>query len=408
MQYLVFDRNLTQRWQRVKHFVDSCSDVHFWTDIKKHIRYLVKELIQITMDEEMIEYTNAKKHQRTDNRLDYRNGHYYRNLDTELGPIEKLKVPRSRLALFKTKVFDYYQRRQKAVNETICKTFINGVSTRNVSNSLKPLLATTFSASTVSRVTKSLNTKVEEFHKRKILDEFQYLFLDGITLKVKNSLKSCKKLILVAYGITIFGKKELISFKIASSESQSCWEAFLNDLYKRGLIGNNLKLIITDGCKGLHAALDIVYAYTKRQHCWVHKLRNVSNYLKKIDQEKVVAEARKIYLAGTKREAINSFKLWKKHWYEKYPKAINCVEKDLDTLLNFLEIPLPEKHKNIIRKRIRTTNVIERAFREVRRRTRPISCFTNQDSVNRIIYAVITRLNCSWEDVPLKEFTQFI
>jgi len=408
MQYLVFDANLTQRWRRVKHFVNSCTDTHFWTDIKKHIRYLVKELIQISMEEEMVEYTNAKKHQRTDSRLDYRNGHYYRNLDTELGPIDKLKVPRSRLALFKTKVFDYYQRRQKAVNETICKAFINGISTRNVCNSLKPILETTFSASTVSRVTESLNAKVKEFHKRKLLDEYQFLFLDGITLKVKNSLKSCKKLVLVAYGITIFGKKELISFKIARSESQACWEAFLNDLYSRGLKGDNLKLIITDGCKGLHAALDVVYAYTKRQHCWVHKLRNVSNYLKKCGQEEVIAEARKIYNAKTKRQAVKRFKTWKKHWNKKYPKAVKCLERDLDTLLSFLEIPVPEKHKALIRKRIRTTNIIERAFREVRRRTRPISCFTNEESVNRIIYAVITRLNNNWADAPLKEFTQFI
>lgn len=409
MQYLVFDRNVTQRWRRVKHFVNNCADAHFWTDIKKYTRYLVKDLIQITMDEEMTEYTNAKKHERKPHgRLDYRNGSYYRNLDTELGVIDKLKVPRSRLALFKTKVFDYYQRRQRAVNDTICKAFINGISTRNVCNSLKPVLGTTFSASTVSRITKSLDPKVKEFHKRKILDEYQFLFLDGITLKVKNSLKSCKKLVLAAYGITIFGKKELISFRIASSESLACWEAFLNDLYNRGLRGDNLKLIITDGCPGLHSALDIVYSYTKRQHCWVHKLRNVSKYLKKSDHNQVIAEARRIYNAKTKRQAVKRFKTWKKHWNKKYPKAVKCIEKDLDTLLNFLEIPVPEKHKNLIRKRIRTTNVIERAFREIRRRTRPISCFTNEDSVNRIIYAVITRLNNNWADTPLKEFTQFI
>ncbi|MFH1767941.1 MAG: IS256 family transposase [Candidatus Omnitrophota bacterium] len=408
MQYLVFDTNLTQRWRSVKHFVNTCTDASFWTDIKKHVRYLVKDLIQITMDEEMVEYTNSQKYQRTNARLDYRNGYYHRNLDTELGPINKLKIPRSRLALFKTKIFDYYQRRQKAVNDTICKAFINGISTRNVSSSLRPILESTFSASTVSRVTKSLNLKVKQFHKRNLLDEYQFLFLDGITLKVKNSLKSCKKLVLVAYGITVFGKKELISFRIASSESQVCWESFLNDLWNRGLKGDNLKLIITDGCKGLHAALDIVFAYTKRQHCWVHKLKNVSNYLKKSDHDQVITEARRIYNAETKRQAVHRFNTWKKHWYKNYPKAVKSIEKDLDPLLNFLEIPVPEKHKALIRKRIRTTNVIERAFREIRRRTRPISCFTNEESVNRIIYAVISRLNNNWMNTPLKEFTQFI
>jgi putative transposase len=408
MQYLVFDANLTQRWRRVKEFVESCTDSNFWVDIKRHTRSLLKDTMQICMDEEMVEYTNSLRYQRTENRLDYRNGYYERNLDTELGPIDDLTIPRSRLGLFRTKVFEYYQRRQKAVNEAICNVFLSGVSTRDVSLSLKPLLETTFSSSCVSRVTKSLDSKVKKFHKRQLLDEYQFLFLDGITLSVKGSLKAVKKLVLVAYGITIFGVKELISFRIASSESQSSWEAFLNDLYNRGLKGDNLKLVITDGCKGLHTALDIVYTYTKRQHCWVHKLRNVSKYLRKNDEKQVLVEAKKIYKAETKREAVSLFKLWKKHWYKLYPKAVNCIEKDLDELLNFLEIPLPEKYKALIRKRIRTTNVIERSFKEVRRRTRPMSCFTNQDSVNRIIYAILTRLNNKWKDKPLKEFTQFI
>jgi len=408
MQYLVFDANLTQRWRRVKEFVESCNDASFWVDIKRHTRSLLKDTMQICMDEEMVEYTQALRYQRTENRLDYRNGYYYRYLDTELGPIDNLKVPRSRLGLFRTKVFEYYQRRQRAVNEAICNVFLAGVSTRDVSLSLKPLLETTFSASCVSRITKSLDVKVQEFHKRELLDEYQFLFLDGITLKVKTSLHAIKKLVLVAYGITVFGKKELISFRLASSESQNCWEAFLNDLYNRGLKGENLKLIITDGCKGLHAALDIVYAYTKRQHCWVHKLRNVAKYLKKSDEKLVLAEAKKIYKAKTKREAVNLFKFWKKHWYRLYPKAVNCIEKDLDELLNFLEIPIKKEYRELVRIRIRTTNVIERSFKEVRRRTRPMSCFTNQDSVNRIIYAILTRLNNKWEDKPLKEFTQFI
>jgi len=408
MQYLVFDTNLTQRWRRVKEFVESCNDANFWVDIKRHTRSLLKDTMQICMEQEMIEYTNTQKYQRTENRLDYRNGYYYRYLDTEFGPIDNLKIPRSRLGLFRTKIFQYYQRRQSAVNQAICNTFLAGVSTRDVSLTLKPLLETTFSASCVSRITKSLDSKVNEFHKRGLLDEYQFLFLDGITLSVKTALSAVKKLVLVAYGITIFGKKELISFRIASSESQSSWEAFLNDLYNRGLKGDNLKLIITDGCKGLHAALDVVYAYTKRQHCWVHKLRNVAKYLRKSDEKEVLAEAKAIYKAKTKREAVGLFRVWKKHWYRLYPKAVNCIEKDLDELLSFLEILLPEKYKALIRKRIRTTNVIERSFREVRRRTKPMSCFTNQDSVNRIIYAILTRLNNKWKDKLLVEFTQFI
>jgi transposase-like protein len=408
MEYLLFDANLTQRWRRVKEFVENCKDSNFWLDIKRHTRSLLKDTLQICLEEEMTEYTQAQRYQRTENRLDYRNGYYYRNLDTELGPLDNLKVPRSRLGLFKSKTFESYQRRQKAVNLAIQNVFLAGVSTRDASSVLKPLLDVTFSASCVSRIAKALDSKVKEFHNKKLLDEYQFLFLDAIRLSVKGSLKAIKKLILVAYGITIFGRKELISFRIANSESEAAWEAFLNDLYKRGLKGENLKLIITDGCAGLQAALDTVYAYTKRQHCWVHKLRNVAKYLRKSDEKEVLSQAKKIYKADTKREAVRLFKLWKRDWYRLYPKAINCIEKDLDELLSFLELPLPKQYKKLIRTRIRTTNVIERSFREVRRRTRPMSCFTNQDSVNRIIYAIFTRLNTKWKDKPLKEFTQFI
>jgi len=408
MQYLVFDANVTQRWRRVKEFVDSCTDANFWVDIKRHTRSLLKDTMELAMLEEITRYMNRKSYQRTKNSLDYRNGYYERSLDTELGPLVNLRVPRSRLGLYKTNIFARYQRRQQAVNEAICNVFLAGVSTRDVSAALKPLLETTFSASCVSNVTKSLDIKVKEFHKRELLDEYQFLFLDGITLKVKTSLHAIKKLVLVAYGITVFGKKELISFRIASTESENCWEAFLNDLYNRGLKGDNLKLVITDGCKGLHAALDVVYAYTKRQHCWVHKLRNVAKYLKKSDEKEVLAEAKEIYKADTKRQAVHIFKRWKSRWHRKYPQAVNCIEKDLDELLSFLEIPIKEQYRKSIRRKIRTTNVIERSFREVRRRTRPMSCFTNQDSVNRIIYAILNRLNNKWKDKLLDEFTQFI
>lgn len=408
MKYLVFDANVSERWRGVKNFINACNKDDFWKNIKMHIRSLLKDTMEICMSEELAGHIGTKRYQRVDNPVDYRNGYYRRDLDTEFGPINNLKVPRARSGLFKTSVFEFYQRRQPQVNEAICNAFLYGISTRDVSGSLKPLLETSFSASCVSNITKSLNAAVKAFHEKPLLDEYQFLFLDGITLSVKTSLKAVKKLILVAYGITVFGKKELISFRIADSESEAAWGAFLNDLYARGVKGDNLKLIITDGSKGLIAALDTVYAYTKRQHCWVHKLRNVSKYLKKCDQREVLSQAKKIYQADTKRQAVMLFKAWQDRWQEKYPKAVNCLEKDLDALLAFLEISLPEKYKASIRKKIRTTNPIERSFREVRRRTRPMSCFTNQDSVCRIIYAIFNRLNTKWQDRPLREFTQFI
>lgn len=399
---------LKHRWARVKDFINYTQPKDFWFDINMYLRKLTKNLIEDTLDEEMIHYQQRERYQRTPGRLDYRNGYYRRRLDTTLGPLENIAVPRSRHGLFKTAVFERYQRRQQSVNDLICNVFLRGISTRDVAGALKPVLGSSISASAVSRITKRLDRNVKEFHKRQLLDEYQFLFLDGITISVKGSLKAKKILILVAYGITIFGKKELIAFRIANAESVAACEGFLNDLFRRGLEGKNLKMIITDGSKGFISAIELVYPYAKHQRCWVHKLRNATKYLKKAEIKPFKTDARKIYNASTHREAVAAFKNLRTHWHHAAPEAVKCLERDIDDLLAFLTISIKEQFRVFIRRQIRTTNIIERSFREVRRRTRPMGCFTNYDSVSRIIYAIFNRLNSKWQEKPLKEFTQFI
>lgn len=399
---------LNHRWGRVKELFNELNPKDFWIDVNVHLRKLTRKLIEDTLDEELIQYMQTQPYQRTKNRLDYRNGHYYRDLDTTFGPVEKIAVPRSRQGLFRPSVFERYQRRQQAVNDVVCNAFLRGISTREVAGALKPILGTNISASAVSRITKSLNTHVKTFHQRKLLDEYQFLFLDGIAISVKGSLKAKKILILVAHGITIFGKKELIAFRIANAESNHACEGFLNDLFKRGLVGENLKLIVTDGSKGFINAVDMIYPHAKHQRCWVHKLRNATKHIKKVDHKAFMRDARKIYNASSHRQAVAAFNCLRHTWTRIAPKAVHCIAQDIDALLAFLLIPIKEQHRTFIRRQIRTTNIIERAFREVRRRTRPMGCFTNNDSVSRIIYAIFNRLNSKWEEKPLIEFTQFI
>ena len=341
MQYVTTEGNLRRRWQRVNDFFQYTQEKDFWGDINQYLRRLVKDLIEVSLDEEMIQYMQTQPYQRTgNNRLDYRNGHYCRNLDTTFGPVEQITVPRSRKGLFRPGVFARYQRRQQAVDDVVCNVFLRGISTRDVAGALKPLLSTTLSASTVSRITKRLNPLVKEFHQRKLLDEYQFLFLDGITISVKGSLKAKKILILVAYGITIFGKKELITFRIASAESNPACEGFLNDLFNRGIKGENLKMIITDGSKGFIHAIEIVYPHAKHQRCWVHKLRNATKHLKKADIKLFKIDTRNIYNASTHRKAVAAFKALRKNWKNISPEAVKCLERDLDELLSFLTIPI--------------------------------------------------------------------
>jgi len=377
---------VAELWKEVK-----VSEEEIWGDLKLEAQLFLKRILEGAMEDEVMEYIGiSRKYERSSNRTTHRNGYYRRDLETELGLVRKLEVPRTRDGDYNPKVFNRYQRRQHRVNEVIKDMFLAGISTRRVGEVLKPLIGSNPSAQTVSQVTKSLDSEARKFHQRKIKDCYKYLILDGLTVKVKTATGVRKRLILCAYGIREDGRKELIDFRQAKSESEHEWETFLNYLYRRGLEGQKLALIVTDGALGLHSALDMVYPYTPRQRCWVHKLRNVASKLPRKVQEECLRGAKLIYLAPSKREAVRRYWQWATRWRESVPKAVECLEKDLDELLAFFDFP--EKHRS----KIRTTNAIERAFREIRRRIRPMSCFTNWRSCERIIFALFYYYNKKW------------
>jgi len=237
---------------------------------------LVKHLLESTLRQEMVEFTGAGWHERSRRRKTYRNGYYTRDLGTELRLTKDILVPRSRKKGSRTRVFGRYQRRQDKVDMTMRKMFVAGVSTRRVGEVLETLLEEKVSASTVSEIAKELDRFVRSFHRRSLADKYVYLFLEGVYLGVKAVLRSNKRPVLVAYGITEEGERELIGFRTARSESESQWYSFLNDLYRRGLTGDRLRLIVIDGAPGLRNALELVYPYVKRQRCWVYSPTRLS------------------------------------------------------------------------------------------------------------------------------------
>ncbi|MFQ5343437.1 MAG: IS256 family transposase [Anaerolineae bacterium] len=380
------------------------SEDEFWRDTRERQLRLLKGLLEGALEEELTVLLGAGRYRRVEGRHGYRNGFYQRDLATQVGIVTAIRVPRARDRVgepsrARRSVFSRYQRRQAQVNQVIRETFLAGVSTRRVGETLEALLGERVSAQTVSRVTRSLDREVERFHDRAISDDVRYLLLDGVYLRVKGAHTARRKLVLCAYGITVTGERRLLDFRLATTESQAQWEAFLSSLRERGLLGRLLKLIVSDGCKGLHAALDTVYPYVPRQHCWVHKLRNVAAHLKRSQQEECMAGARTIYQSQTRRAAVQAYWNWARRWRGEAPRAVACLERDLEPLLSFLASPTSH------RRMVRTTNAIERCFREVRRRTRPMSCFNNAASCERIIYAVFSHLNRNWQGNPLPQFT---
>lgn len=380
---LNFERHFTGWWSEVKE--------DFWADMKPELLKLVKILMENTMlwiREESVEA--PWNHKAPQERTDSCNGFYTRSWDTDLGVIHELRVPRTRRISITQEVLEPFATHRSRIYEALRGLFLAGVSTRRIGEVVKPFLGHTVSASFVSELTKTLDPHVRAFHERSLEDQYLYLFFDGIVLKGKEALGAKKRVILVAYGIRSDGHKELINFLVHRSESEDAWRSLLEDLYRRGLRGQSTQLIITDGGKGLHAALDMVYPRIKRQRCWVHKLRNLANKLRRAIQTPCLAEAKGIYLAATKRQAVKRFHRWAARWKDKAPKAVACLETDLEQLLSFFDCPREHHSK------VRTTNAIERVFREVRRRTRPISCFTNDASIDRILYGLFSYFNERW------------
>lgn len=371
----------------------------FWEAQEEAVREFRKRFIEGALEAERTMLIGCKASERKEDRKHYRNGYWRRWLILKDGRLE-IRMPRIRGMKYESGIIPRYKQRVDEVDAALMKIFLYGASTRLTGEALRPILGDGISAQTVSNIAGSLDDDLKRYHSRKLEDRYLYLFLDGIILKTKTGFGAKKKAVLVAYGIKVDGRRELIDFTVTNAESEKKWWRFLNDLDRRGLSGEALGLVITDGNKGLENAVDLVWSFVKRQRCWAHKLRNVAHYLKRKYVDRCIKEARAIYDAKNRKEAEKAYGKWEKKWAPIAPKAVRCIEKDLDELLNFYSCP-----KEIWVK-VRTTNVIERAFREVRRRTRPMSCFNNVQSIERIVYAMLSHLNEQWGKKPLKEFTQ--
>lgn len=362
---------------------------------REHLRWMMER----TMETELTQRLGAVRYGRSDTRCDWRNGYRERDLVTELGLLKSLRVPRCRKGGYQPEVFGRYARRQPLVNALMLEMFVAGVATRRVGEVLEALLGDSPSATTVSRIAKGLEARVRQFHGRPMHDRWRFLLLDGVRVSVKSATGLRKRLVLVVYGIDEQGRRELLDFALADGESEAAWAALLQQLWGRGLKGENLELVVTDGAPGLIAALKFIYPHALHQRCWAHKLRNVANQVRRADQQQMIADARAIYQAPNRRAALAAFLAWRRQWQGSYPKAVLCLEKDLNELLAHLDFPQP------LRVKLRTTNAIERCFREVRRRTRPMSAFCNDASCERIVYALVAYMNKRWSRTPFPHST---
>jgi transposase-like protein len=386
-QYAVYKQEAAEEW---------------WGQVRCRTQLALQRLLEDDSERQMADYLRLAPYERSgesQERVDSRNGFYKRDCVTALGVI-RLRIRRTRKRSFLPRGLTALQRRAPEVAEIIRQAFLRGISTRAVGRVVATLTDDPVSAQTVSRLTRVLDREVEKFHHAPLQDDWAYLLLDGVWMKVRRAFGPQRVLLLVAYGVRANGQRQLLAFVRARAESQAAWEGFLWDLQQRGLTGRHLQLVLSDGAAGLAAALETVYPRARHQRCWVHKMRNLRDGVRRRDQAAIKRGAQRIYLARNARQARGAFQRFRFHWRALYPALVKRLERDLPDLLTFFDFPQP------LWRKLRTTNAIERCFVEVRRRTRPMVLFVNVASVERIIYAIFHRFNQQWQNHTLNLFTQ--
>jgi len=385
--------------EHFQHFLVDLRET-FWGDLYGQTKQVWKQFLEAESRRERDRYAVRDAYERRRSRHQpYRNGYYERDFVTRFGTI-RLRIARTRGRSFLPRGLRPFQRRAAEVALLIREAFLRGISTRQVGRVVATLTGEVVSAQTVSQLTRDLDQAVRTFHQARLSDDYAYLFLDGVSLRVRRPSGRKRVQMLVAYGVGRDGRRQLLAFLRSQGESQAQWEALLQDLYRRGLEGKHLGLIVTDGCAGLAAAIQTVYPRVRHQRCWVHKMRNILEKVRRRDYEEVKRGAQAIYLAENRVQAEAAFRTFRTRWRREYGSMVRRLEQDLPELLSFFAFP---RH---LRRKLRTTNVIERCFVEVRRRTRPMVCFVNVESVDRIIYSIFQRFNLEWKTRTLSVFTQ--
>jgi len=391
-------RKVTPITEQFQAFVQDVKE-SFWGDLNGKAQAAMKGLLEAESRRQRDRYLCREAYARRQRSSEYRNGYYERDFVTRFGTL-RLRIARTRGRAFLPAGLRNFQRRAEEVTLLIREAFLRGISTRQVGQVVGMVTGEAVSAQTVSTLTKSLDQLVRRFHEAPLRDEWAYLFLDGVSLRVRRPSGRKRVQMLVAYGVRRDGQRRLLAFQRSQGESAAAWEGFLRDLYRRGLEGKPLQLIVTDGCAGLAAALQTVYPRVAHQRCWVHKMRNILEKVRKRDYDVVKADAQAIYRAPSGGHAQRACQRFQTRWRDSYPGIVRQLERDLPELLSFFQFP-----RHLWRK-LRTTNVIERCFVEVRRRTRPMVCFVNVQSVDRIVFSIFNRMNPQWKNRTLQMFTQ--
>jgi len=351
------------------------------------ISALLETVFNQVLKAQSTEQLGANKYERNEERIALRNGYYERGLTTRVGRLT-LNVPRHRDGSFSTELFGRYQRSEQALLLSLMEMVIQGVSTRKVAHITEELCGAEFSKSTVSELCKSLDPIVQAWNNRPLTKVYPFVLVDAMYVKVREDGRVRSRGVLVATGVNIEGKREILGFGIGDTESEATWGAFFTQLKARGLSG--VDIVTSDQHSGLVGAVKQQFQGVTWQRCQTHFMRNILDAAPKALRDDMKKHVRSIFDAADMSAARTLLKQTLERFQETAAKAMRLLEEGFDDATAVLELP------EACRVRTRTTNIVERLNREIRRRESVISIFPNRDSVIRLLGSVLMEVDEYW------------
>jgi len=358
-------------------------------EVKNHLGEIVRGTVEETLngllDAEADRLCNARRYERSADRVDTRAGSYTRGLETKAGKVN-LKVPKLRKLTFETAIIERYRRRESSVEEALVQMYLAGVSVRRVEDITEALWGSRVSPSTVSDLNKKIYKRIEKWRTRPLSGEHPYVYLDGLYMKRSWGGEMQSVAVLVAFGVNSDGYREIIGVAEGGREDKESWLSFLRHLKGRGLSGT--RLFVSDKCLGLLEAIGQVYPEAKWQRCVVHFYRNVFSVVPKSRIRHVVSMLKAIHAQEDLREARRKAKsVISKLRSMKLEKASKVVSDGIEETLTYYRFP--REHW----RRIRTNNPMERIMREIRRRTRVVGAFPDGESALMLVSARLRHIS---------------
>jgi len=351
------------------------------------LRQLVQRTVQQVLEAEMTSFLGAESYERNGERRGWRNGYKPRTLKTRVGELE-LMVPKDRDGEFQTELFERYQRSEKAFVLALLQMYVEGVSTRKVTAITEALCGLEIGKSQVSALSQRLDAEIAQWRTRRLTEAYPYLIFDARYEKVRRGGSVVSQGVLVAIGISSAGYREVLGCWVAESESEASWGAVFSELKQRGLRG--VSYVVSDDHAGMVKAIERHFQGAVWQRCQVHFVRNALSLCGRQQRPMVLRLMKAATEAPTREAAKAALTAAIAELEQKAPKVARLLETSGEQILGVYA--LPEAH----RKRMRTTNMLERQNQELKRRTRVVRVFPHEQSCLRLIAALLMETNQEW------------